>query len=221
MATLVHSPVLPRPLRIVSSPDMPSISKVSDHPYTWAEVRDIIARNDLNLFARSEEATEKYHDFKKHLKDHGITVFRHILANTIQWVREEDVKGLRDDEIAVAASGKPIFTEASDLKIVRNDFPYYFEDDVVHLCVWSKTRIESDNSPMGDLTPRARATIEKYVQRTFVEKLGLSRDNLVWFRNWSALQSVKEISHVHVVVKGITEAQLGEILWGPGVPLDE
>lgn len=222
--TLISSvkPLLKFPITVIHSPDMPSASKFSERPFTWAEVRDIIKYNDLDSFARSEPETERYHAFKRELKEKETTVFKHLVVNTLQWRTQEQVKNVKDDEISVPASGDPLFTNASDLKVVKNDFPYYFEDDVVHLCVWTKRRIESDpNSALGDLSADMRALIEKYVQQTFVEWLGIAREDLVWFRNWEALQSVKEISHVHVVVKGMSEEKLHAVLGGPGVPLRE
>lgn len=208
------------PITVIHSPDMPSASKFSERKFTWPEVCDLIKYNKLESFARSAPATEKYHAFKRELKEKGTTVFKHLLVNTLKWRTEEQVRGIKDDEISVPASGDPLFTNASDLKIVKNDFPYYFEDDVVHLCVWSKSRIESDpNSAVGDLSSEMRAYIERYVCNTFVEWLKIPREQLVWFRNWEALQSVKEISHIHVVVKGMTEEQLNKVLGGPGVPL--
>lgn len=194
------------PITVVHSPHMPAASKFTDKPIAWAEVRDIVRANDLDAFARSKQTTEKYLAFKQKLTADGTTVFRHLLTHTLQWRREEDVRGLKDNEITVVESGSPLFTNPADLKIVLNDFPYYFEDDVVHMCVWTKKPIKSDpNSMIGDISPSTRATVDRYVQQTFVDQLGLSSDNVVWFRNWDALQSVKEISHIHVVVKGMTK----------------
>jgi len=230
---VVNKPVFPKtscsvkpffdfPITVIQSPDMPSASKYSDRQFTWAEVQDIIKYNELEVFARLEPETEKYHAFKKLLKEQNTTVFKHLVVNSLRWRTAEQVRSLKDAEISVPASGDPLFTNASDLKIVKNDFPYYFEDDVVHLCVWSKRRIDSDpNSALGDLSSEMRELIEKYVQKTFVDWLQIPRENLVWFRNWEALQSVKEISHLHVVVKGMTSEQLEKVLGGPGVPLTE
>lgn len=208
------------PITVVKSPDMPSASKISERPYTWSEVRDIIRYNDLELFARSEESTEKYHQFKRYLKQHNSTVVRHIVTHALKWKTPEELEGVEDSQINVQESGDPLFTNASDLKIVRNDFPYYFEDDVAHLCVWTKRRIPSDpESKLGDLSTESRALIERYVVKTFVEYLGIPREDIVWFRNWDALQSVKEISHVHVIIKGMTQEQLDKVLGTPGCPL--
>lgn len=226
LATLVTPdsvrPVFNFPITVVHSPDMPSASKYSDRQFTWAEVQDIIKYNELEALARLEVATEHYHDFKRKLKEQGTTVFKHLVVQTLQWRTEEEVRGLKDSEITVPASGDALFTNGSDLKVVMNDFPYYFEDDVTHLCVWTKRRIESDpSSALGDLSVEMRALIERYVAKTFVEWLGIPREKLVWFRNWEALQSVKEISHLHVIVKGMTKEQLDQVLGGPGVPLTE
>lgn len=219
-STLVIQPTR-IPLTVIHSPDMPSASKISERPYTWPEVREIIKYNDLDAFARLEAQTESYLAFKRLLKQENLTVFRHIVTQTLGWRRSEELEGVKDDKITVESSGAPIFTNPDDLKIVRNDFPYYFEDDVTHLCVWTKRRIESDpESLVGDLSPETRDIIERYVDQTFVKGLGIERENLVWFRNWEALQSVKEISHVHVVVKGMTKEQVASVVGTAGVPLE-
>ncbi len=56
--------------------------------------------------------------------------------------------------------------------------------------------------------------VEKFVQRTFTEPLGSYRpeedvvadshdghDRVLWFRNWTGLQSVRGLEHVHVLVR--------------------
>lgn len=207
---------------VFHSPDMPAASKISQRPYSWQEVRSIIQHNELEMFARSAETTEKYHNFKQRLHENHTTVFKHLVVSTLKWCTEEDVAQSADADIVVPDSGSDLLTNASDLKVVQNDFPYYFEDDVTHLCVWTKKRIESDpSSALGDLSPATRARIEKYVTKTFVDGLGVARENLVWFRNWEALQSVREVSHVHVVVKGMNAKQYESVVGGPGVPLTD
>lgn len=209
-------------ISVIHSPDMPAASKISERPFSWPEVRDIVKHNELEIFARSAQTTEKYLRFKRQLSEANTTVFKHLVVSTLQWQTEEEVANLKDADIVVPDSGSKLFTNASDLKVVQNDFPYYFEDDVAHLCVWTKKRIESDpNSALGDLSPASRAIIERYVCKTFVDGLGIPRENLVWFRNWEALQSVREISHVHVVVKGMTAEQFLSVVGGPGIPLTE
>lgn len=208
------------PITVVHSPDMPSASKISERPFSWAEVQNIVGTNDLDVFARSRLQTGKYLAFKRLLRLQDTTVYKHLLTKSLGWAAEEQVKGIVDSDIKVASSGDGIFSNAADLKIIRNDFPYYFEENVAHLCVWTKQPILSDpQSSVGDLSSETRATIEKYICQTFVKYAGIPRENLLWFRNWEALQSVREISHVHVLAKDISSEQLSLLLGTPGVPL--
>lgn len=213
-------------IRVVNSPGMPP-SKIADRPYEWQDVRNIVGENRLEKFARSVHRTEKYHDFKHQLQQKNYTIFKHLLNNELKWYDPKDNGGLEwdqiisegipDNHIVINPASYKLFSNKSDLKIVPNHFPYYFEEDVVHLCVWSKLRIDSDeNSPIGDISPATREIIDKYVCKTFVDGLGIARENLVWFRNWEALQSVKSISHLHVVVKGMTDEQLEKVLYQSG-----
>lgn len=191
-------------------------SKYVDKPFTWEQIQQIVGNNQLEAFARSQQQIEKYHRFKLELQNQGTSVFKHLVANTLRWRTAAEMEGLADTQVEIPLSGAGLFDNAEDLKIVRNDFPYYFETNVTHLCVWSKRAIESDpESIVGDISADTRARIEKYVDDKFVKKLGIARMELVWFRNWGSLQSVKEISHIHVLVRNMTEEQVLEALEYP------
>lgn len=45
-----------------------------------------------------------------------------------------------------------------------------------------------------------RALVEGFVGRMFA---AASKGNVLWFRNWGALQSVRAVEHVHVLVRGM------------------
>ena len=105
------------------------------------------------------------------------------------------------------------FTDPNDYKILLNDWPYGFTPDVTHIVVWSKVRIP-EQKPEGYLTPESVALVEGFVQRTFVEPLNAYRSEqgvvgasdagnrrVLWFRNWTGLQSVRGLEHVHVLVR--------------------
>lgn len=211
---------------IVHSPGMPP-SKIKDKPYEWQEVEDIVAANKLEKFARSLQQTENYHQFKRQLQKTHTTVFKHLLINELRWydakanggMSWDDVvrESVPDESIVINPGSYKLFMNAADVKIVPNHFPYYFQADVVHLCVWSKLRIEPDaSSEKGDISPKTREIIEKYVVKTFVHGLGMDRSDLVWFKNWEALQSVKSISHLHVLARGISHEQLQKVLYLAG-----
>lgn len=211
-------------LKVVQSPGMPP-SKIKDEPYTWEEIVEIVKTNTLEKFARSAAQTTSYHRFKAALKEAKTSVFKFLLVNQLKWydpavnnmIPVDQIDQLEDHEITIKAASDKLFGDASDVKILPNHFPYYFPSDVRHLCVWLKTRIQNDpKSPYGDISLETREEIETYIVRTFVEGLGIPRSNICWFRNWEALQSVKLISHIHVIVKGMSDDQASKVLYGPG-----
>lgn len=99
------------------------------------------------------------------------------------------------------------FADARDFKILPNDWPYGLEAGIVHLVVWLKNRLEAEPG-RGDMTPRTHARVEEFVEKRFVHRVsGLpgQRDKVQWFKNWTALQSVPGLEHVHVLVRDVPE----------------
>ncbi len=101
------------------------------------------------------------------------------------------------------------FADPDDFKILQNDWPYGLESDITHLVVWIKNRIATD-SVTGDLTPKSRSMIEEFVRQTFVNRLDPSNaaSAAMWFKNWTALQSIRGIDHVHVLVRNTPDSMV-------------
>ena len=54
-------------------------------------------------------------------------------------------------------------------------------------------------------------SIDKFVDQTFREPLaltGASENRVLWFKNWTTLQSVRALEHFHVMVKDVDEKLL-------------
>ena len=83
--------------------------------------------------------------------------------------------------------------------------------DITHLVIWIKNKIPTERES-GDLTLEARQVIENFIQKTFVEQIGASNatDHVLWFKNWSSLQSIPGIDHVHVLVRNVPDRLLIE-----------
>jgi hypothetical protein len=104
------------------------------------------------------------------------------------------------------------FADPSDYKILPNDWPYGLAPGITHIVVWLKPRLESEPS-RGDLTPKSRAQLEEFVQKKFVDRvrdLPGPRDRVQWFKNWTALQSVPGLEHLHVLVRDVPEQIISE-----------
>lgn len=93
-------------------------------------------------------------------------------------------------------------TATDDIKILPNDWPYGLDTRIKHLVIWTKFSLPSNpitsTDPDGDLTPEARTAINDFVQKHFVKVCG--QENVIWFKNWSALKSIHAVEHFHVMV---------------------
>lgn len=185
-------------ISFVQSDLMPNPSKIKENgPFKWSELKNIVNNNQLELLARSKNETQRYLDFKTWLKLENLNIQNYIIKYELNW---QD-----------AVSDAKLFTRSDDVKILLNKFPYYFEDDVTHFCIWTKVQIPNDpDSQIGDLSKHTRLIIDKYVRKTF------PNNQLLWFRNWANLQSVKLISHIHVLVKGLDDETLHNLLGSSG-----
>jgi hypothetical protein len=107
------------------------------------------------------------------------------------------------------ASDTP-FADPSDYRVLINDWPYGFAPGITHIVVWSRTPIPTDDT-VGDMTPESRKMVAEFIKQYFVDSLGPGgEDRVMWFKNWVALQSVRTVDHVHVLVKDVEPALLQE-----------
>lgn len=95
----------------------------------------------------------------------------------------------------VTPSGDIPFTNAGDYTILYNDWPYALDPQIKHLVVWTKFLLAEDETS-GDLTLEAREMVDSFVSTTFCGKDGVSREQLVWFKNWKSLKSVHALGEI-------------------------
>ena len=104
------------------------------------------------------------------------------------------------------------FANPADYKIMPNDWPYGMDDGITHLIVWLKVRLESEPA-RGDMTPRSRQQIDEFVQKTFTDRVSNlpgPKEKVMWFKNWTSLQSVPGMEHVHVLVRDVPQEIIDE-----------
>ncbi|KAK9389790.1 hypothetical protein V1515DRAFT_591847 [Lipomyces mesembrius] len=160
--------------------------------FSWEYLKEIIRENKLELLCRMPSDLRKYLIWKtKIVRDYG-SVANFVLLKRLKWGPDE-------------ALAKPISTELfevrDDYRILMNDFPYGFEDGIIHVVVWTKYPIPKaqTGSLTADIIPEARQKIQTFVD-TICDRLGMDSDDILWFKNWAALQSVSEIDHFHVLL---------------------
>lgn len=164
--------------------------------HDWDELKQLIGANKLETLKRKPSQLRKYMDWTAETKANYGSMTRYLLGNRLPktW-------------------GSPPFTptstipfkDPSDYRVLVNDWPYGVTPDIVHLIVWSRTPIATDPET-GDLTPESRQITDSFVKRYFADTLGpRCRDRVLWFKNWAALQSVRELEHIHVLVKDVDQ----------------
>jgi hypothetical protein len=64
---------------------------------------------------------------------------------------------------------------------------------------------------VGDLTDESRGLVVEFVRKVFIERLnekyggGNGEQRVLWFKNWVALQSIRTLEHLHVLVRDVPE----------------
>ncbi|XDG00891.1 hypothetical protein ABKA04_000506 [Annulohypoxylon sp. FPYF3050] len=171
-----------------------------EYPYhDWEEMKQIIGENNLSVLKRKPSDLRRYMKWTAETKaEYGSMtnyLIKHRLPQT--W----------GSPPFIPASTIP-FDDPSDYRVLLNDWPYGLTPDMTHIVVWSRTPIETDPET-GDMTPESRRTVSNFVQEFFVDKLGPDgSDRVLWFKNWVALQSVRALEHIHVIVKDVDKTLL-------------
>lgn len=179
---------------------------------TWDEVRDYIKTGELYRLRRSKDETVRYRAHKKMLEEKHIVMIDHILGK-LNWDLAEleqlnnETYPSNEDKLHASFSKEELF------KLLPNDFPYMFDPNIIHLLVWSKIRLpiylddhtevsmEKHNDVLPTMNPSMKAKIEAFLAKT-LKKQGLEPGtDYDWFINYTNLQSIKAISHIHLLIK--------------------
>ncbi|KAG0665452.1 hypothetical protein C6P45_000449 [Maudiozyma exigua] len=186
---------------------------IATHDITWDDIKEYISTGELYKLRRSKEETVRYRAHKQELKDKDISIIDSVLGK-LNWTLDnlEEINAkiypTDDDKLKASFSKKDLF------KLLPNDFPYMFQPNIIHLLVWSKVRLpiypndhtevsmEKHNDVLPKMNPEMEQRINVFLETSLGKKLGLKpREDYVWFINYSSLQSIRAISHIHLLVK--------------------
>ena len=171
------------------------------------------ARNDLAILKRKPSDLIRYKDWTNETKAAYGSITNFVLQERLHWTplpvssAEPETGPLFITESDVA------FSSENDYKILYNDWPYGMAPGITHLVVWSKTRIPVEGAE-GHLTVESREIIDRFVRRVFMDRLKGPEEKVLWFKNWTGLQSVRGVEHIHVLVRDVDQAILDEWISG-------
>ncbi|KAJ2987221.1 hypothetical protein NUW58_g4622 [Xylaria curta] len=171
------------------------------HYHDWDDLKKIIGENNLSVLKRKPSDLRRYMAWTTETKAQYGSMTNYLLAHRLP-------KGWGSPPFT-PASLIP-FDDKSDYAVLINDWPYGLTSDITHIVVWSRTIIDTD-STTGDMTAESRRVVSNFIKRFFVDKLGPEGETKVlWFKNWVALQSVRTLEHIHVLVKDAGKELLEE-----------
>ncbi|KAI1116969.1 hypothetical protein F5Y14DRAFT_12892 [Nemania sp. NC0429] len=185
-----------------------SLTDEEFHYHDWEDLKKIIGGNDLAVLKRKPSDLRRYMAWTTETKAQYGSMTNYLLTHRLP-----------------KAWGSPPFTPASsvpfhdksDYSVLINDWPYGLTTDIAHIVVWSRTIIDTDPQT-GDMTLESREVVSNFVKRVFIDKLGPEGEaKVLWFKNWVALQSVRTLEHIHVMVKDASPELLRGWTQEPGV----
>ncbi|KAF4552826.1 Hypothetical protein D9617_9g026170 [Elsinoe fawcettii] len=153
------------------------------HILSWDEVKDVVKKNQLDVFQRVPTDLRRYLQYMFKIKNEWGSIMNFVLKERIRWTD-------------LTPAGAP-FENPADTKILYNDWPYGIDNDIVHLVVWTKFELEEDPAT-GDLSDQGRKQADDFVEATFRQRF--RPDHVVWFKNWRSLKSVEAVEHFHVML---------------------
>lgn len=163
---------------------------------SWQQAKQLVERGQLELLQRSPECTALYRKHKDALTgDIALDVCNKLHWSLQQIVFLNTVKyPLVPDKIAAA------FSDAALFKATANEFPYWFEPSVSHLLIWSKISLPIYCAGSERIETTLYNKIQHFLRYNLEQRLGIPRENYCFFINYSRLQSVKGVSHIHLLL---------------------
>jgi len=193
--------------------DVLSLTDEQYHLLTWEDLKTIISQNELEKLTRLPSQLHAYLIWSAEIKAQYGSITAFLLKKRVQW---DPLPSTSEASAPTFSYENPVpFADRSDYRILMNDWPYGLAPGIKHICVWLKVRLPVDDV-MGDLTDEGRKMVDRFVQETFVRGLGVGVDQVIWFKNWTGLQSIRGVDHVHVLVRDVDEEKLEGILEKPG-----
>ncbi len=149
---------------------------------SFADVKKVVSGGNLELLGRSVAQQIQYDEYRNNvLKVEWNSVSDLILCSRFGM----EFTLLADNKKMARKPFTPEF-QNPQTRLVRNDFPYYFEDDVLHYILW-KINGEVDALDIEKAQGELRAKYEVI--------------DMVYYINPPYLKSILDVEHAHLVVQ--------------------
>ncbi|DAA79381.1 TPA_exp: Uncharacterized protein A8136_0154 [Trichophyton benhamiae CBS 112371] len=179
----------------------------------------------MSVLNRAPSDLRNYILWIRETRNNNDSVIEFLLRERLLWKKKAQAEQAEDSNNTQSSTGLAFeyqdgtpFAHPADYKILRNDWPYGLEHNIVHLVVWLKTRIPVEEDGQGGPTAESRKLIEDFVDRTFTKRIverhrevngncpnNIKEENVMWFKNKKKWQTVASIEHIHVILRDVDE----------------
>ncbi|KAF2673949.1 hypothetical protein BT63DRAFT_397835 [Microthyrium microscopicum] len=180
---------------------------------TWDHIKEVIASADYEGLTRQPSQLRAYMAWSSQVREEYGSTTNFLLQKRLRWTPLTSVD--EDPALRFAMKNPVPFAARSDYRILLNDWPYGNEPGITHICVWLKTPLPVD-SVKGALTAEGTAMVNAFIKNEIEQPLKVEdQDKVLWFKNYTSLQSIRTIDHVHVLIRGLDLSKIDKILEKP------
>ncbi|CAF0885334.1 unnamed protein product [Didymodactylos carnosus] len=153
-------------------------------PFSWDKICKIIESGELGRLMRYPDDTVRYSAWC----DNIITLYsgmeKYLLEQRLGW------------HLPIKPLSSILFENSDDYQILLNDFPYAFDENIIHFVLWTKVPFGQDKN--GYLDESTAKLIQEFINKKFVTHFG--QENVRWFKNYNSASSIPTISHFHILI---------------------
>jgi Protein of unknown function (DUF3605) len=175
-------------------------------PCTWEELIDIIVRQkDLAKLSRSQQQQYNYEVYKQTILQQWDTMTDYVLCTKFPHVFTKTLCIQQDTSRQKRWKADPSLQSitTTHIQLIKNDFPYYLENDIEHWILWKVGG--GGGGGCGDGTGTNCCTItDNDIDKAKIELYlhhNIQKDYIIHWINPIELKSIPLIDHVHILGK--------------------
>ncbi|KAJ2080500.1 hypothetical protein H4R24_003020 [Coemansia sp. RSA 988] len=140
--------------------------------FTWAEVKQVVAANRLELLGRVTPKEIAYREDMRQIREE--------YGSVVNYIRKVKLAEFIADDL-------------EEHLMILNDYPYALPEDTTHYIMWSKKPLTPGIVP--------DPVVREIIVARLDELYGRGNYEWVWFVNPLHLQSIPEVVHGHLIVQ--------------------
>ncbi|CAG8520653.1 11145_t:CDS:2 [Acaulospora morrowiae] len=169
----------------------------SDPVLSWEDVKKIIESGRLELFKRKKADILKYRAWKAEVAKEYDSPDNYIRKVILKW---------DNDEISTSKYFTYDPSNKSDHLLRLNDFPYTrIDPSITHYVLWSKFPFDPNSSE--EIERFSEATFNSDIDNVEGNTNGVKKKEWLFFINPSTLQSIKSVTHAHILVRDAVDSE--------------